>query len=338
MKYRYLNSSASDCLRKLKLENTRICGADIGKLLQAMPRQDGHPRNMHFEVGRNRIEDGHESFLLAVRNGWTPRSFSLAETEYRNGWHFKSLLDSIRENTTIQQLDISKITIKEQLTPIQAEKISKSIYLMVSRNWTLKKLNFSGCATAFEDNSVIDSNIQHLLSALTENKSLMFLDISHRDLFKGGHHIAETIRKNDTLLEIRCDDAHVSLEDFTEVVDAVEGNFKITFFSDMEKSKQASLGDFLNLPASRKFEKRQSFPMLLISSVDRKIRDTRAKVPQAGRRSVQLQRVAVKDNEEEATLAAWTAQQLRLAGYLARNKKLEEGTLEGQFSRQRTRQ
>jgi hypothetical protein len=298
-----------------------------------MPRQNGQPRNMHFEAGRNRLEDGHDEILLAIRNGWTPRSFSLIGTEYRNGWHFKDLLDSIRENTTIQQLDISKITIKELLTPLQSEKISKSIYLMIRQNWTLEKLVFSGCATTFEDNTVIDPNIQHLLSALTENKSLKFLDISYRDLFKGGHHLAQAIRKNDTLLEIRCDDAHMSLEDFTEVVDAVEGNFKITFLSDMEKSKQASLGEFPHSTASRRFEKRHSFTMLLFSSVDRKLRDTRGKVPQVERPSLQLQRAGAKSNDEEATLAAWTAQQVRLAGYLARNKKLMEGILEGQLPR-----
>jgi len=299
-----------------------------------MPRQDGQPRNMHFEAGRNNLEEGHQDFLLAIRNGWTPRSFSLAGIEYRNGWHFKGLLDSIRENTTIQQLDISKIALKKLLTPLQSEMIATSIYLMICHNWTLEKLNFSGFATTFEDNSVIDPNIQHLLSALTENNSLRFLDISNRDLFKGGHHLAAAIRKNDTLLEIRCDDAHMSLEDFTEVVDAVEGNFKITFLSDMEKSKQASLSDFLNLPASRRFEKRQSLTMLLISSVDRKLRDTRAKVPQVARRSLPHRRPSAKDDDEEATLAAWTAQQLRLASYLARNKKIGGGHfLEGQLSR-----
>ena len=298
----------------------------MGKLLQAMPRQDGQPRNMHFEAGRNNLEEGHEDFLLAVRNGWTPRSFSLAGIEYRNGWHFKGLLDSIRENTTIQQLDISKIALEKLLTPLQSEMISTSIYLMICHNWTLEKLNFSGFATTFDDNSVIDPNIQHLLSALTENKSLRFLDISHRDLFKGGHHLAAAIRKNDTLLEIRCDDAHMSLEDFTEVVDAVEGNFKITFLSDMEKSKQASLGEFPHSAASRRFEKRHSFTTLLISSVDRKLRETRGKIPKMERQSLQLQRAGSKNNDDEATLTAWTEQQLRLAGYLARNKKIGGGS------------
>jgi hypothetical protein len=330
MKSRYLSSSASDCLRKLKLENAKLCGADIGKLLQSMPRHDGRPRNMHFEAGRNRLEDGHNDLLLAIRNGWTPRSFSLAGTEYRNGWHFKDLLDSIRENTAIQHLDISKIALKELLTPLQSEKISNSIYLMICQNWTLEKLNFSGHVTRFEENSVIDPNMQHLLSALTENKSLRSLDISQRDLFRGGCHLAEAIRKNDTLLEIRCDDTHVSLEDFTEVVDAVEDNLKITFFSDMEKSKQASLTDFPHSSASKRFERRQSFTMLLMSSVDRKLRETRGKVPQAERRSLQLQRTGIQHNDEEVTLEAWTEQQLRLAGYLARNKRLAEGVLEGQ--------
>ena len=287
-----------------------------------MPRQDGQPRNMHFEAGRNRLEDGHDEFLLAVKNGWTPRSLSLAGTEYRNGWHFKALLDAIHENTTIQHLDISKIALKELLTPSQSEKISNSVCLMICQNWTLETLDFSGYATRFEDNNVIDPNIQHLLSALTENKSLRYLDISQRDLFKGGCHLAEAIRKNDTLLEIRCDDTHVSLEDFTEVVDAVESNFKITFLSDMEKSKQASLADFPHSPTSKRFERRQSFTMSLISSVDRKLRDTRGKVPKAKRQSLQLQRARARSNEEDATMAAWTAQQLRLASYLARNKKI----------------
>jgi len=331
MKHRYLHSSASDCLRKLNLENTKLCGADIGNLLQAMPRQDGQPRNMHFEAGRNRLEDGHDDFLLAVRNGWTPRSFSLAGTEYRNGWHLKGLLDSIRENTTIQHLDISKLALKELLTPLQSEKISNSIYLMIRQNWTLQTLNFSGHATRFEDNSVIDPIIQHLLSALTENKSLRYLDISQRDLFQGGYHLAEAIRKNDTLLEIRCDDTHVSLEDFTEVVGAVEGNFKITFLSDMEKSKQASLTDFPPLPASKRFERRQSLATFLMSSVDRKLRDTRVKVLQAERQSLQPQRAGAPSIDEDATLAAWTTQQLRLAGYLARNRNLAAGVLEGQL-------
>ena len=296
-----------------------------------MPRQDGQPRNLYFEAGRNRLEDGHTHFLLAIRNGWTPRSLSLAGTEYRNGWHFKGLFDSIRENTTIQHLDISKITLKGLLTLPLSEKISNSISLMIRQNWTLEKLDFSGYATRFEDDSLIDPNVQHLLSALTDNKNLKHLDISQRDLFKGGHFLAEAIRKNQTLVEIRCDDTHVSLEDFTEVVDAVESNFKITFLSDMEKSKQASLEDFPHSSASRKFKKRQSFTMPMLSSVDRKLRDSRGKIPQVKRPSLQLQRVDAQNNDEEITLAAWTKQQIRLAGYLARNKKLGEGALKEQF-------
>ena len=78
-----------------------------------------------------------------------------------------SIFGSLEQNTSLEELDLSE---NSQLAEGDSEAVGCAIDRMLNVNTTLKRLNLSGC-------NVTDPIVNHILTGLTKNTSLVTLDI-----------------------------------------------------------------------------------------------------------------------------------------------------------------
>ena len=316
----FLRTPASKCLRILNLDASGLTGADIGQILESMAEDGGKTRNIHLAVGANNIETDYRPFLLAVRSGWTSRSLSLSKTSFSDERRFVQLFEALEENSTIEALDISQISMTVRQT--LRERTLRSIESMISHNWTLTNLDISNRKSEFQrEQNNISPAIKSLLQGLRRNVKLQKINISGHNLSENeAEYLHSAILSNRNLVELRCEDVNIPLGGFTRIVDAVRESRSITYISDMKFSQQTSFDDFTHPSTPRRLEARRSFTSSMLSSLDRKIRDSMGKAPQVKRPSLQLSSwdIPVVDSE----LAAWNAQQARLAMHLEYNQRL----------------
>ena len=317
----FLRTPASKCLRTLELDGTGLTGADIGQLLESMAEDTGKPRNIHLAVGANNIETNYTPFLLALRSGWTSKSLSLSKTSFSDERRFVQLFEALAENTTIQSLDISQISMMVRRN--LGDRTLRSIENMIAHNWTLTSLDISNRKSEFQrEQDAASPAIASLLQGMRRNVKLQKINISGHTLFEGeAEQLYAAVLSNRNLVEVRCEDVSIPLQGFKRIVDAVRDSRSIIHVSDIEFSQQTPLDDFTSQSSPRKLEaRRRSLTTTMLSTIDRKIRDSRGKIPHVKRPSLQLSSSGVP--AEDSELAAWNAEQSRLAMYLERNQGL----------------
>lgn len=337
----YLRCAKSQCLRVLRMNSAEHTGTVVARLLESMAKDDGKARDLHFSAGANDIENGFQNVLLALRNGWAPKSLSLANTRFSDERRLGQFFQALDENTTIQDLDISNLHLiyGANLSKKMFESIQNSVQHMVENDWTLRSLDMSSRKPDFgnhKEHNVALQMTSYLLRGLRRNKTLKKLDISGHTLSDNdAEMLHRTIIFHPNLTEVYCEEVIVSLEGFKRLVDAAQDSPSLTFLSDMEFAKEFAVEEFFETSQMRRFEarrnsrqmhspeNRRSFSSGMISTITGRLRSNKGKVPQVQRPS--LPSIHSDLNPQQQERAAWEVEQARLAKCLERNRRRANG-------------
>ena len=225
----YLQSPQSAALRVLDIENCQLTGHDAATLFKSCGTQREEVRDLRVLLSGNKLENGHENFVNAIRQDHCPSQLVIQMIDYQNERNFRRLLDAFSFSTMVNYLDISKI-----LLPSDADKATcESLNRLFTCNTSLRYLDISGEQTHLVASS-LGPGLNYALLGLKKNRSLEVLRIEHQRLgLQGASTLASILEENTALREVHCEGNEINLQAFTVLVNSVKGNETILYLPDM---------------------------------------------------------------------------------------------------------
>ncbi|KAJ5882557.1 uncharacterized protein N7529_001229 [Penicillium soppii] len=233
----YLASDRSRNLRVVRLDQCGLTGEDVAMFMHSMSAMSSEPRSLHLHVNENRLDNGCSYVFSAIVKNQTPSHLSMRMIDFKKEEHFRELVESLRKNTTLQFLDISKASLPYDASP----ETCRSLQLMLEENETLEALDISG-DNAHLDVARFGIGLNLALTGLKKNKSLKVLRIEHQKLgLQGANTLASVLEENDSLREVHCENNDINLQSFTVLVNGLQCNRALLTLSCMDRDRTASL-------------------------------------------------------------------------------------------------
>ena len=229
----YLQSPQSATLRFLELDECGLSGRDAATLFESMGTQPNKGRDLRISISANRLEQGHESFVKAIRRDKCPSQVVMQLVNYQNEGNLQRLFDAFARNTTVNYLDISGIL----LTADASETTCQALGRILSLNTALEYLDISG-----EQTHIVASNLgkglYKALDGLKQNTALRVLRIENQKLgLQGASTLASVFEENRCLQQVHCEGNDINLQAFTVLVRSLEHNETLLYLPDMARDR-----------------------------------------------------------------------------------------------------
>lgn len=227
----------SDQLRVLQMDQCNLNGSQVASLMRAMTRVPGEARELQLHVSANRFERGVGDIAAAIKDNCTPSTLVARMIEFEKEEHFRELLQALRTNKTIRNLDISKASL-----PYDAgTETCDALRLVFAENTTLQDLDISG-EQAHLEVTRFGIGLNLALTGLKENTTLKVLRIEYQNLgLEGANTLASVLEKNTGLLNIHCEHNDINLQGFTTLVNALAKNFTVLELPFMQDDQAVSM-------------------------------------------------------------------------------------------------
>ncbi|KAJ5139256.1 uncharacterized protein N7515_004104 [Penicillium bovifimosum] len=233
----YLASDRSRNLRVLRLDQCGLTGEDVAMFMHSMTDGPHASRSLHLHVNENRLDTGCSHIFNAITKNQTPSHLSMRMIDFKKEDHFRQLVESVRTNTTLKFLDISKASLPYDASP----ETCRALQLMLEENKTLEALDISG-DNAHLDVARFGIGLNLALTGLKKNTSLKVLRIEHQKLgLQGANTLASVLEENDSLREVHCENNDINLQSFTVLVNGLQCNHSLLSLSCMTRDRVMSL-------------------------------------------------------------------------------------------------
>ncbi|KAJ5669237.1 hypothetical protein N7462_010307 [Penicillium macrosclerotiorum] len=233
----YLASDRSRNLRMLRLDQCGLSGEDVAMFMHSMSAGPDAPRSLHLHVNENRLDNGCSFLFDAIAKNLTPSHLSMQMIDFKKEEHFRQLVDSLRKNSTLRYLDISKASLPYDAGP----ETCRMLQLMFEENETLEALDISG-ENAHLDVARFGIGLNLALTGLKKNTSLKVLRIEHQKLgLQGANTLASVLEENESLREVHCENNDINLQSFTVLVNGLQCNRTLLSLSCMDRDRALSL-------------------------------------------------------------------------------------------------
>ncbi|KAL8943926.1 MAG: hypothetical protein Q9216_000738 [Gyalolechia sp. 2 TL-2023] len=234
----YLRDPQSESLRSLRLIQCGLTGGNVDDLLRAMARLT--PRELHFFISDNHLEQGHERLIKAIGQSLTPTHLTMEMLEYKEEKNFRLLVQAWASNTSTSYLNMSKVSLP---SAAGGETIA-ALEHMLAENQTLEFLNIAG-EEAHLEVANFGVGLNRALTGLKQNKSLKVLHVEHQKLgMQGANTLASVLEDNSTLLELHCASNGFSLQAFTVIVCSLALNTTLLYLPCMDEDRAAAIRKF----------------------------------------------------------------------------------------------
>lgn len=233
----YLASDRSSSLRVLRFDQCGLTGSDVATFFRCMTRTKGTARDLHLYVSENNLDTDYDLLFEAIADNHTPSHLTMRMIDFKKEEHFRELIHSMRKNTTLKYLDISKASLPYDAEPETCE----ALQLMFEENDTLEELDISG-EYAHLDVARFGIGLNQALTGLKKNKNLKVLRIEHQKLgLPGANTLASVLEENKCLREVYCEHNDINLQSLTVLVNGLSRNQSVTFLPSMHSDRQHSL-------------------------------------------------------------------------------------------------
>ncbi len=324
----YLRSSQSDTLRELRLNQTMLTGGGLALLICAMNRGPGRPRNLHLYANENKLQQDHEKLAENIGKSLTPTHITMQMIEYHKEKYFQRLVEGVTKNTVLKYLDVSKTNL-----PYNAcDDTCEALRVMFAENRTLEEINLSG-EQAHLEVANFGIGLNHALTGLKENKSLLVLRIEHQQLsLPGANTLASLLEANTSIREVHCENNDINLQAFTVLVNSLEHNTNLLYLPDMDNDRAWSMKkmiqefDSLHEPTSSspststKSTMRKTLGAAMTGQRSFSSRSTERQTPMPGYATEKETKAAIASLTQK-----WDREVARLHVYLERNHNIAQG-------------
>ncbi|KAL8732015.1 MAG: hypothetical protein Q9181_004092 [Wetmoreana brouardii] len=326
---KYLKDPQSDTLRHLRMDQCALTGGNVDDLIRAMNRPE--PRDLHFWISDNHLEQEHDRLIKAVGQSLTPAHVTMEMLEYKEEENFRLLVQAWIKNTSTTYLDISKVSLPSHAGPDTISALEK----LLAENRTIEFLNIAG-EEAHLEVANFGSDLNRALTGLERNRTLKILHVEHQKLgMPGANALASVLEENTTLLELHCSGNGFSLQALTVIVRSLAGNTTLLYLPSMDEDRVAAIKKVDKEIDSIRDSGMRSLTMPTRATVDTVKRSIGAAMPGqlsfSSRRSGPLLPPKKQANEQDLNLVMgaisekWAHVVEILQGYLQRNYNLAQG-------------
>ncbi|ORZ12040.1 hypothetical protein BCR41DRAFT_103510 [Lobosporangium transversale] len=215
----WISSSGFHSMEQFKVEGCGLDGNQFASILEAI----GQSRNTKVEIyaGRNLLSDGTDlpdSLVSVLASGDTATSLGLRQTCWSES-ALRQLFVSLSQNWTLKKLDLSSVSLASNRDP--DVETCKLLGQMVSASSSrLGELYLQGEETA-DLTSRMGRNIWRAFPGIGQSRYLTKLDV-RRNRFRdaGAYALAETLRVNQSLTWLSMDENDVTLDGFNAILSA----------------------------------------------------------------------------------------------------------------------
>lgn len=298
------------------MEQCNLNGNHVALLMRSMARSAGEARELQLYVSANNLQRGVGEIAKAIKENHTPSHLVMRMIEFEKEDHFRQILESLRTNTTIRVLDLSKASL-----PYDAnQETCDTLRLVFAENTTLEDLDISG-EQAHLEVTRFGIGLNHALTGLKENTTLKILRIEYQNLgMEGANTLSSVLEENQGLTHIHCEHNDINLQGFTILVNALATNYTVLEFPFMHTEQDASMKRLsLSMKDTRKEvsktknEHRPSIRRTLSSFGVRPPQPTRDLTPQD------------VDAVVRVLAERWDTEMKRMAMFLERNQNIANG-------------
>jgi len=310
----------SDQLRVLQMDQCNLNGSQVAILMRAMTRVPGQARELQLHVSANRFERGVGDIAAAIKDNCTPSTLVARMIEFEKEDHFRELLQALRTNKTIRNLDISKASL-----PYDAgTETCDALRLVFAENTTLQDLDISG-EQAHLEVTRFGIGLNHALTGLKENTTLKVLRIEYQNLgLEGANTLASVLEKNTGLLNIHCEHNDINLQGFTTLVNALAKNFTVLELPFMQDDQAVSMK---RLRVSMKENQNISNTTNRENQVKHTVGRTLTKLGVSAKPKQPKPDITPQDYDSVATVLGerWATEVERMLVFLTRNNRIANG-------------
>lgn len=215
----WISSPGCESLETLRVEGCGLDGHRFGGILDAI----GQSGNKKIEIfaGRNLLSDGNdlpESLVSVLASGETATSLGLRQTCWSEQ-ALRQLFISLSRNFTLKKLDLSSVSLASSRDP-DVETCKLLGQMLCSPASRLEELYIQGEETS-DLTSRMGKNLWRSFLGLGESRYLTKLDM-RRNRFKdeGALALAEALRVNQSLTWLDMDENDVTLDGFNAILSA----------------------------------------------------------------------------------------------------------------------
>ena len=282
------------------------------------------PRILHLDVSQNPLEKNHEQLTTAIAGGLAPTSLTMQDMDYQNEELFGELLLAMSLNTTIQVLDLSRLTLPCDISPHTCQAFEK----LFAENKTLEFLDISGEESRIE-NTALGEGLCEAIQALERNTALRVLRIQHQELSRqGAAALANVIRTNTTLQEIHCENNKIQVSGFTDLVNSLRQNTTLLYLPSMEDGRREHLRiTEAEAKTPRTTHGLTALPSMSSSNRTSAVKDKITSKVGLSNKQPEVHYLTAQDVAAALRLVneVWSRQVHRLNQYLTRNINLNQG-------------
>ena len=320
----YLQSPQSETLRLLNLDRCQLTGSDVATLFESSQASPDSVRGLRMNVSSNRLGDGHDALVESIRRGMCPSQIVMQMIDYHDEGDFRRLLDAFTINTSVDYLDVSKVTLPSDATKTTCESLGR----LLAFNCSMRYLDVSGEQTHLVA-SAFGPGLNSALIGLKHNSSLETLRIENQRLgLQGASTLASVLESNKVLRELRCENNEINLQAFTVLVNSCEHNQTLLCLSSMAKDRA-----WAQKKVDREIDNMRdnaNLGLAAMSSTKATVKRTLGRT-MTGQRSNNHPRASQgpRPADMEAVMGSlsdqWDHEVARLQDYLARNNNLLNG-------------
>ncbi|KAF4621711.1 hypothetical protein G7Y89_g14494 [Cudoniella acicularis] len=314
----YLASNKSNSLRVLQMDQCNLNGNHVALLMRSMTEKAGEPRELQLHVSANKLEKGIGEIAKAIQENHTPADLVVRMIEFEKEDHFRQLLEALRTNTTIRNLDISKASLPYDASPETCD----TLRLVFAENTTLESLDISG-EQAHLEVTRFGIGLNHALTGLKGNKTLKVLRIEYQNLgLEGANTLSTVMEENTGLTHIHCEHNDINLQGFTILVNALARNYSIVEFPFMQDAQDESMKRLnISMQDSQNAATKAKHETHVKSSVRRTLSTLGVS------RQQKKQDLTVQDLDQVVKVLAerWDTEMGRMAMFLERNRNIAAG-------------
>ncbi|KAI1318246.1 hypothetical protein EDD11_006942 [Mortierella claussenii] len=215
----WVSSASFQSMEQLKIEGCGLNGSQFGNILNAI----GQSRNTKVEIlaGKNLLSDGSdlpEMLTNVLASGDTATSLGLRQTCWSEQ-ALRQLFISLSQNWTLKKLDLSAVSLASNRDP-DVETCELLGQMLSSTSSRLEELYIQGEETA-DLTSRMGRNMWRSFQGMGQSRYLTKLDI-RRNRFRdeGAHALAEALRVNQSLTWLDMDENDVTLDGFNAILSA----------------------------------------------------------------------------------------------------------------------
>ncbi|KAK4171362.1 hypothetical protein QBC36DRAFT_96474 [Triangularia setosa] len=220
-----LDHEGASAFRQLVLKQCGITGFKAAALFDAVGKDHG----LHIGLSNNPIENGVGELAAVIRENKGPAGLDMEMVEFQDEDNYLALIHALTEAKHLTVLNMAGTAPAPSPTGVCSTEMVSALHDLFARNTSIRCLDLSGFSGRLDDGQ-LTKGFGRSLSGLEHNKTMTHLRIRNQNLHDDAGTLGQSLKKNNTLMVLDCQDNNLNLNSFGFLVDSMKINKTIIDF------------------------------------------------------------------------------------------------------------